>query len=464
MKSSKGEGGIFKKIRHAYLRFMYTKESVEKIENAPAVPFKEKLKEHWYDWIVLPIICIVLIVTFYTIQGMKEKERLEKYKGEYYHSEITGDKAQIETKNLDNLFTNELDGKVVKMAYSTLNGEVSYSLTYAIDDNLTGDMYTSKYFTSGEIVAIFLNGYPKVDYKEMGLDSKEDAYIATQLAVYHLVDSKNYSMKNGNFSIDKLKPINSKDEKRCQQIIAKAKELYDYAISNPYEIETGVEVNGLNEELSLVDGGVLAGPFTFETYTDENTKLILGDMYNDDISVNVNSYVDNTYAEFLNENKEEIKSISSGDTFYIKINSENKVFSVVDVLAHTNYLRSRIYSQENTDKKYVALDKMDLSYAENFSIIYGIDFGYTNVSFITGKDKIVSDVYFRIYDEEGTLIEDCDGYATEYEFALPVGKYTIELYKTPKGYFFKDTNLDFEITKGEINNLVITADSLEGRN
>ena len=97
-----------------------------------------------------------------------------------------------------------------------------------------------------------------------------------------------------------------------------------------------------------------------------------------------------------------------------------KVFSVVDISAHTNYLIGRIHSKDGTDKKFVTLDKKEFAYVENFSIIYGLDFGYTTVSFVMGNNKLLDGVRFYIYDEEGTLIEDADGYATDYEFALPV--------------------------------------------
>lgn len=463
MKSKKSEGSIFQRIRHLYLKFMYTPESVEKIESQPKVLFKERIKQNWYNDIVLPILAITLLVSAIVIQNVRENQRLEKLRGEYYHSELKGDKAQIEIKQLDNLITNNKDKKVVKMAYSELGGRVTYSLTYGIDESVDGEFVANKFFTNGEMVSLLLNGYPNVDYIEMGFDSKEDAYIATQLAVYQLVDTKNYSMKNGDFSLDDLVAINNKDKERCNKIIAKAKEIYDYSIKNPYEITTDVDVNGLENSLVEVEDGVLAGPYTFTTYTDENTIRILGKDYNDDVSVNIASFVEGTYAQILNENKEEIQSISSGDTFYIKVLSEKEVFSVVDILAHTNYLKGRIYMKENSDQKFVTLEKTDFAYAENFSIINNMDYGYATVSFVTGKNRLLEDVYFNIYDEQGTLIENADGYETKYQFALPVGRYTLEMYSYPKGYFFKETSKEFEITKGENTDVTVLAESVEDK-
>lgn len=460
MKSKKSNGSIFDKIRHMYLKLMYTPESVEKIEKQPKATFKEKLKENWYNWIVLPLIGITLITTFVVIDNIKENERLEKLKGEYYQTELKGDKAQIQTRELDDICINTKDRKPVKMAYSKLGDKITYSLTYNLDDNVAGQWVANKYFTSGEIVALLLNGYPNVDYQTMGLDSEDDAYVATQLAVFELVNAKDYSMRNGEFSLDNLVAINKTNDQRCKKIITKAKEIYNYAINNPYEINTDVKTDGLKQTLEEVDGGVLVGPLTFTTSTDEDTKRLLGQDYNDDISVNIASFIENTNAVFLDKDFNEIKSISSGDTFYIKVLSEDKVFSVVDILAHTNYLYGRIYSKEGTDRKFVTLDKKEFAYVENFSIIHGIDFGYTTVSFVTGNNKLLEGVKFYIYDSEGTLIEDADGYADDYEFALPVGKYTLEMYYEPKGYFFKDKVIDFEIKKGEYTTLEILAESV----
>ena len=107
---------------------------------------------------------------------------------------------------------------------------------------------------------------------------------------------------------------------------------------------------------------------TFRTYTDEETKRLLGQDYNDDISVGVASFMQNTNAIFLDKDLNEIKSISSGDTFYIKVLSEDKVFSVVDISAHTNYLIGRIHSKDGTDKKFVTLDKKEYSINEKAQI------------------------------------------------------------------------------------------------
>lgn len=460
MKSKKSDGSIFDKIKHMYLKFMYTPESVEKIEKQPKVSFKDRLKDNWYNWIVLPIIAIAMITAFVVVHNIQENERLERLRGEYYHSELRGDKAQIQTRDLDNLFINTGDRKPVKMAYSKLGDKVAYSLSYNLNDNVEGEWTANRYFTSGQIVALLLKGYPNVDYKTMGFDSEEDAYAATQLAVFELVNAKDYSMKNGEFSLDNLVAINKRDDQRCKKIITKAKEIYNYAINNPYEINTDVKSDGLEKPLEEVDGGVLVGPLTFTTYTDEETKRLLSQDYNDDISVGVASFMQNTNAIFLDKDLNEIKSISSGDTFYIKVLSEDKVFSVVDISAHTNYLIGRIHSKDGTDKKFVTLDKKGFAYVENFSIIYGLDFGYTNVSFVMGNKKLLDGVRFYIYDEEGTLIEDADGYATDYEFALPVGKYNLEIYYEPKGYFFKDKAVYFEVKKGEHTTLEITVESI----
>ena len=463
MKSKKSNGSIFDKIRHMYLKLMYTPESVEKIEKQPKATFKEKLKENWYNWIVLPLIGITLITTFVVIDNIKENERLEKLKGEYYHSELRGDKAQIQTRDLDNLFINTGDRKPVKMAYSKLGDKVAYSLSYNLNDNVEGEWTANRYFTSGQIVALLLKGYPNVDYKTMGLDSEYDAYVATQLAVFELVNAKDYSMRNGEFSLDNLVAINKRDDQRCKKIITKAKEIYNYAIDNPYEIKTTIDVTGLNQDLKVVDGGVLFGPLVFTTDTDEDTKRLLGNDYNDDVSVDVFSFIENTNAIFLDKDKNEIKSISSGDVFYIKVLAEDKVFSVVDILAHTNYLRGRIYSKEGTEKKFVTLEKADYSYAENFSIINGIDFGYTSVCFVGKNNNHIDDISFYIYDENDIVVEVANGYATDYEFALPVGKYSLEVYYQPKDYFIKDKTIEFEVKKGEYTNLEILAESLNER-
>ena len=124
---------------------------------------------------------------------------------DYLEEKLEGDISTIQSDELTKYMIDDLNGIYLKIAMTKIGENVAYSLTYRYDVIPTGEMATSEHFSSGSMAAILLNGYPNKSYEQMGLKSDEEAYYATQLAVYEFVSRMQYEdISNGEFSIDSV--------------------------------------------------------------------------------------------------------------------------------------------------------------------------------------------------------------------------------------------------------------------
>lgn len=464
MKSRKSIGNFIRKVKDKIDRFIYTEESLELAKQNEGKTDGEEISKSKISFgVIIPIVILVLLVIGAIVQTNKENRRLESLRGEYYVQEVSEEnKAQIDSKKYTNLFYNTKTKKTVKMAYTTLNDQIAYSLTYGNDDVVKGELTTTKYFTKGHVTTIFLKGYPNVGYKDMGLDSEEDAYYATQLAIYEMAEHKEYSMRGEGFSLDDITCSKKQDDARCKKIIAKAKELYNYANDNPYESQTDEITTGFNHEPKKIEGGYIDGPYISTLTTDDITKDYLKDKYVPEIELTINSILDNTKSVIVDKDGNELKKVMSGDEFYVKVESNEKVFSLFKVLAHNYYLSPRIYKSDSSDKQYVALRTQDLYFVETGSVISGMDTGIAWIWFNSESEEVIDGVSFKLYTEDGKLIEDADGYSNYYEYKLPVGKYYVEVYDIPKDHFLENKKYEFVVESGAEKDYTITMESSVG--
>ena len=464
MKSGNKIKDVYNKLRKKIIQFMYVEDYVDELEKEEKIPFKDRLKKNWFKSIVVPLFIIVVITATLINHNINEAKRLEALQGEYYVKEVDEkDKAQIESKEYSNLFYNKSTKKAVKMAYTTLNGQVSYSLTYGNDDKVTGELITSKYFSKGETVSLLLHGYPNVSFKDLGLENEEEAYIATQLAMYQLAQFKEYSMRGEDaFSLEDLVPADNKDKEKCERIINKANEIYNASIESPYVIGADEETTGYDTQLQKTEDSIVAGPFVSTIKADQETIDYLKDKYNPTVDISATSLLNDTSVHILDKDGNEINKVQSGEEYYVKVDTSSEAFAFFKIYAHDNYLKARIYATDSSKKQYVTLSYENIHFIETGSIISGLDTGVAWIWFDSEYEEVVSDVSFRLYTEDGKLIEDVEGYTDYYEFKLPVGKYYMEIYSLPKNHFLDAKEYEFEVVKDKEHNFVITVESTVG--
>lgn len=461
MESKKEKMNIFKRIRKSYREFMFTAETVKKMEEFDKKTFKE-VKTKWFTYLYLVLLIAMLIWC-----GLMATNRIIEKKtlggeGEYLTKQLEGEEKEIHSGELTKYMVDDLNGAYIKIAQTKIGDEVAYSLVYRYDVIPEKKMTATKYFDNGEVPAILINGYPNVGYEEMGLKSEEEAYLATQLAIYQNVSNKQYDkMAIGEFSLDKISPSEEKYEEMVERVVLKAKEIYTKSIENPYKINTSASMTEKPSKIKLDDNTIKAGPFAMLTTTDEYTKKIMGSDFNPVTKINAKSYIENSNVKVIDENGKEISTIGNGEKFYVEIKGIDKAFSQVRIDGRTNYLYARIYETTECKKKYVTLEPKGMTYTNVTPIIHNMDRGAININFKTRSKEAVEGIGYYLYDENNQLLQDVDGYSDEYYFILPVGKYYITTYDVPKDYFIDGEKIEFEITKDQKSNLGVIVDSLK---
>ncbi len=452
------------KIKTSYRKFMFKEAEIEKIENRKKIKLKDRIKQEPSKYILRAVVvCLVVCILGATFINAykRDKEQYTEFKPTIEAPELKGTKRDLKSEELDKYMIDSKKNIYVKTAQTKLDDLVAYSLTYDYDIIPKGDMTATSYLTQGYMAAILLQGYPIKTYQEMNLKSDEEAYLATQLAVYELVSYEQYEdIANGEFSIDDIVPASEEYSDMVERVVNKAREMYNNAMENPYEDQTKGKIVEKQEYLEVNGNETIIGPYVSKTETDEDTKKYLGDRYKPVTKVSVNSYVEGSKATVVDKDGKEKNVFDNGDEFYIKVVGTDKIFSQFTVESTTNHLYARVYETNENKKKYVTLEAKNVSFMSISSVIHGFDYGNLEVNFYSDNEETLDGVCYRIYDEKGQLIQDIEGHAAINEFSLPVGNYEVEVYEIPEKYFIDGYKYKVEIKDQDVFKLNVHLDSL----
>ena len=447
---------IIDKVKQSFRAFMYQENTVQKLEEKDKIKYKLKNIIWWVIYFVI-LFGFIIIIKF---QNELEDSQLPQ-NADFLEPKLEGDVNTINSNELTKYMIDDLNGIYLKIAMTKIGNEVAYSLTYKYDLIPSGQMATNSHFTAGSMTSILLNGYPNKSCEDMGLNSDEEAYLATQLAVYEFVSNMQYEdISNGEFSIDNVIASDEQYEDMVTRIKLKAKELLNYALENPFEESLRAILNKDKSEIKINNNIAMSGPYYVETGTDEITKKWMGDKFAPTVKIDVKSFIENTSAEVVDKDGNKLENVRNGDNFYIKIDGIDKIFSQFKLHANTNVLRAKIYQTNKNKKKYVVLETEDITYSDITSIIYNLDSEHIDINFKNYNGENLDGIKYYIYDENDKLIQDIDANNDVYDFELPVGKYYIKIYEIPDGYFINGERFDFEIIKKQKNELNIQVDSL----
>ena len=89
---------------------------------------------------------------------------------------------------------------------SKMGGHIAYCMDYDVKNppNGTGLQYLRN-VNSNKLVAVLMNGYPNKSAAQLGLSNNQEAYLATQMAVWQVLTGTNET-KGLSFNVDKVQP------------------------------------------------------------------------------------------------------------------------------------------------------------------------------------------------------------------------------------------------------------------
>ena len=434
------------------------KEMVEEYEKLPEEE-KQVLKKQRRKYIIgtVMLLLITLIVIYNINPNYKEANTSSQNVATV--TKTKNEPKAITSGEVTKYMIDDLNNIYVKIANTKLGDNVAYSITYNYDIIPQGELSYTKYFVSGELTSVFMNGYPNLSYEEMDLQNEEEAYIATQLAVYEIISRKQLTdISNGTFSLDMIRASEEQYEEMVDRMLNKAKELANYAMENPYNSNatSSVELDKVEFE-HINDDTTIAGPIYIYPTSDEYMKRVYGEELEETSDLSLKSYFEQNKCSIVDENMNEISKVEANQPFYVKIDGPRNYF--VQVTISTNLKRpfTKIYSVDNSKKQYIILDSRDLVIKSIKSIASeNVEFSQAYIKFFNTKQEDIENVSYRIYGENGNVLQDVDGFSNNNTpICLPIGKYYIQQYDAPDGYIINQTKYELNITgeeeKVEIN-------------
>ena len=383
--------------------------------------------------IIVFILVAIIAVGAYFIITKNNKEEKE--------TEI----AQVTYKELirNSVFYDSGNDKEIGFDFVTINNKISYSMDYACEQD-TENKVTFRQYLSDQGMAILMNGYPKKTPKEMGCLNEDEAYIATQMALWEVANRTGESTKAPLiFRVDNVTSTNGNEE-MYERTVNAAKKLVAYAENEPYNVVPTMVID--NSEADLVN-------FDFDSEHDYigPYKVNIENIDKEDIN-----YIKATLneapedASISDENGNEKTILASGDKVYMKI---KRKAANVSIKFSSSVERNvgKIYAGQKQD--YLSLDKETNTADRELSAIisYGTTLGKIKLNCIDEEGNPIASCKFELSDTTGKVYGDVttgdDGIITFYK--VPEGEYILKQIETNSKYEPKEDSKNLIVKSGE---------------
>ena len=236
-----------------------------------------------------------------------------------------------------------------------VEGMITYSMDYDCEKP-EEDMVFRDYL-SDQGMAVLMNGYSHKSAKDMGVANDDEAYIATQMALWEVVNRTGESDKALSvFRVDQIEALADTDS--YERVKAAAEKLVKLAEDDPYTIVPTMNVDNSNVELqNFGDDEGLIGPYhiTIDNVDDSSIKSIKVSLINEPES-----------ARITDKNGNRKTMIQNGDTIYVRLDqSEASKEFEIQIEACADRFTGVIYEEKGkSTQDYVRLEMAGIDRAK----------------------------------------------------------------------------------------------------
>lgn len=328
----------------------------------------------------------------------------------------------------------------------TLGGDVAYSIDYGAKEP-NGELMTFRKYLSDAGMAVLLNGYPNRNPEEMQCANSDEAYIATQMAVWEVMNRTGESLKATKiFRVENIEPIEGKEES-CNRIITAASKLIEKAENEPYTDVPVMHINNSNINIvKNIGEDALIGPYTVSMEGVEESKV---------------NYIRATLesapasAMVTDENGNEKTLLADGASVYVKING-SEADSTFDIKfeASVDRVIGLIYENSNSDMQdYVKLSTKLDNLEGNSTIEWStsVTIGTIDLTVIDNENNPIVGARFALKSSEGKTYGEIES-GTDGKimfYGVPEGEYTLEQITVPEGYELSETAKNITVNGGK---------------
>ena len=328
------------------------------------------------------------------------------------------------------MFYDSKNEKDIMYSPIIVDGIVTYSVDYDCDSPEDSSMMFRKYL-SDQGMAVLMNGYPYNSPKDIGVNTNDEAYMATQMAVWEILNRTGESHKSGSaFRVDQVESLG--DDQAYERVISAAKRLVKLAEDEPYTSVPTMVIDNANVKLHDFDEEeALIGPYTvtMEGTSDSSIKSIKAVLINAPES-----------AKITDKNGNIKTFLQSGDSIYVKINkSEDTKNFDIRFESFVDRATGVIYEEKDKNTQdYLRLETTLTNMKKDLTIEWEktSTLGKITLNCVDEDGNPVVGATFELLDYEenvlGEIETGTDGKVTFY--SVPVGSYILREKEAPEGY------------------------------
>ncbi|MBO5477539.1 MAG: Cys-Gln thioester bond-forming surface protein [Clostridia bacterium] len=393
----------------------------------------------------MKIISIILLVTLLTLEFSP------------FAVKATANQLQFYSKGAVSVGYDSYNGKNVFYGNATLGGVTAYCIDYTC--GLPSGTMTFRDYLSDQGMAVLIHGYPNCTAASLGCANDEEAYMATQMALWEVLNRTGESKKAGLiFRVENVTP-KSGMEGFYSRSVAAAKKLVAMAEADPYTDVPTLVVNTQSATSKELGSDILMGPYTvrIDGASKSNIKSIKAMLENAPSS-----------ARITDANGNDKTSVGNGDSIYVRMSaSEESTSFKVKFTADVDRKVGCIYTQAGYVQDYVRLDTVPNNMEQSVTINWTKteNFGRIELIKVDQDDQPVVGAKFRLEQADGTLIGDVstgtDGKITFYN--VPVGDYVLTELEAPEGYVIKEKTTNVTVKAGEISTVKVKNERITGK-
>ena len=349
------------------------------------------------------------------------------------------------------------NGKNVFYGNATLGGVTAYCIDYTCP--MPSGTMTFRDYLSDQGMAILIHGYPNCTPASLGCQSNEEAYMATQMALWEILNRTGESHKAGLiFRVDNVKPISGK-EGFWNRSVAAAEKLVAMAESDPYTDVPTLVVNTESAKLNHVDGDPLFGPYNVRVdgASKSTIKSITAELEGAPASAKITDASGNPKT-----------SVGNGDSVYVRISaSEDSAKFTLKFKADVDRKVGCIYQATGYVQDYVRLDTVPNNMEQPITIEWtkSSTNGRIELTKVDQDDLPVVGAKFRLERVDGTVIGDVetgtDGKITYYN--VPEGEYRLVELSAPEGYSIKTKSTNVTVVANETSKVKVENERITGK-
>lgn len=338
-------------------------------------------------------------------------------------------------------------------AISWMGGHVAYCMDYDIKNppNGTGLQYIGN-VKSNKAVAVLMNGYPTKSAAQLGAANDEEAYLATQMAVWTAVNGTS-DTKGLNFDMNKLQ-ANLKYSSYTGDMLKNGKKIANQLLNtsyNPGTFKLDSSKAKVNYEYS--DSQIKIGPYK---------AAITG--YSSINKINISLSGQPAGTKIVDKNNKEKSSFSKNEEIYVLVKKSLPAGSLkINATAKANKYVGVIYGRGSW-QNFVFLDTEQVDVSGNATASWEESKGNIKIVKSDQDKKPVQGAEFALSDSAGKQVAtgktDANGSLSFNK--LDLGNYTLTESSVPDGYIIEKASYNITVKRNQTTSVEVKNTKVKG--